>query len=103
TVAEAPVALTAAGAPAFGSFYEAGEELDPITVDVQLSCTTADTEPPADDPAADETPVADASEAGIETPGGSAAWVPFAIGGGAAVAIAAATGGFLIARRRRRG
>ncbi|BDZ39107.1 HtaA domain-containing protein [Microbacterium suwonense] len=107
-VADAPAVLTDAGAPAFGGFYEAGDELDPVTVDVQLSCPTADSETSAGDSAADETPAAEAPEAGTETPeeetpGESAGWVPFAIGGGAVVAIAAATGGFLIARRRRRG
>jgi len=99
TVADAPVTLTDAGAPAFGGFYEAGEELDPITVDVQLSCAAPESEPAA----GDETPAADASDAGTEAPAESADWVPFAVAGGAVVVIALATGGFLIARRRRRG
>ncbi|HLT85565.1 MAG TPA: HtaA domain-containing protein, partial [Phototrophicaceae bacterium] len=40
-VSGAPVTLTEAGAPAFGGFYDAGAELDPISFSVELAPATA--------------------------------------------------------------
>ncbi|MFD5224702.1 HtaA domain-containing protein [Microbacterium sp. NPDC058342] len=98
-VEAAPVVLTDAGAPAFGGFYEAGEALDPVTMDVQLACESAEQAPV--EPSASEA----TGGASAETPAATEppVWVPITIGAGVVVALAAATGGFLLARRRRRG
>ena len=40
TWSNAPVTLTAAGAKAFGGFYQAGERLDPITIKASLGGST---------------------------------------------------------------
>lgn len=91
-----PVTLTAPGAPAFGGFYQEGEELDPLTVDAQLRCAVASPDP---------TPVrsapADVSASpAAATDAGGVPWAPFVLGAGGVV-VAGAVVTILVARRRR--
>lgn len=95
-VAGAPVTLTDVGAPAFGGFYESGEELDPITVDVQLTCAAAEEEPAEEEPAE---PAPAETEAAQPEDGDGVAWVPIAVGAG--VVVIAAIAGLLFARHGR--
>ncbi|WP_100444700.1 HtaA domain-containing protein [Glycomyces xiaoerkulensis] len=56
TITDVPAALTAEGATAFAGFYEAGQELDPLTVAVKAEPPNPDDEEtPTDDPTEDPT------------------------------------------------
>ncbi|UNK70041.1 HtaA domain-containing protein [Microbacterium sp. H1-D42] len=94
-VASAPMTLTEAGAPAFGGFYQAGDELDPVTLDVALACATDEPEEPAEQ----ETPAPSTTEASAPIADDGINWLPIALGGGT-VAVAAAAGAVLLVRRR---
>lgn len=99
TAQDNPVALTATGAPAFGGFYQAGDQLDPVVIDVQLDCETP-TPSPTEKADPTEKPTPDQSVP-AEAPGETAnAWVPFVVGGGIVVA-AGGTAAILFARRKR--
>jgi hypothetical protein len=68
TLQDVTAKLTAAGSDAFGGFYKAGAELDPLDLAVALS---ADAElPPTDDPSASATPTSD-SGSGAGATGGA--------------------------------
>lgn len=97
--------LTETGAPAFGGFYEAGDELDPVTFAASMTCppvveeaaveqSTENTSAPAE-PVSPESgaPAADAGTEQQDVP-----WLPIGIGAGV-LAIAAAA--FAVMRRRR--
>ncbi|MFE9646743.1 HtaA domain-containing protein [Streptomyces sp. NPDC006365] len=120
TLPDVTAKLTAAGADAFGGFYQAGAELDPVDLSVALS---ADAElPPNDDPSASATPTSDsgsgttggtgAGSTGSTTGGGvtggglaaTGSSVPAgALGAVAAVTVAAGAGVVFAVRRRRAG
>ncbi|GLZ81649.1 hypothetical protein Afil01_64560 [Actinorhabdospora filicis] len=55
TLANIPATLTAAGAPAFGGFYQAGAALDPASAALKASATTPTTPPSSSPPAASGT------------------------------------------------
>ncbi len=95
TLTAAPMTLSAVGAPAFGGFYAEGEELDPVTATVQLSCAA-----PEPTPASTPTP----SHAGAQTAAAEAdpvavPWIPIALG---AVVVAGGAVATAVAIRRRR-
>lgn len=94
-IADAPVALTNSGAGAFAGFYEAGVELDPLTLGVELDGCETDEAVAAPPTPEEPEPVAAASEA-QEVP-----WIPIAIGGAALLAIGL-TVGMLIGGRSRK-
>lgn len=94
---EQPTTLTNSGAAAFAGFYEAGVELDPLSVTLGLDdCDTA-AAAVADEPVQEE-PVAAApvAEAEADIP-----WLPIAVGGVALIVIGL-TAGLLIGGRRPR-
>lgn len=98
--ADVPAALTEAGVPAFGAFYQAGDALDPVTFSFELDCATATA--PTEEPketAAPEEPEVTAQE---ETADPGVPWLPIIIGGAAVVVVAVAAG-LLIAGRKRAG
>jgi hypothetical protein len=91
---EAPVVLTADGATAFGGFYASGDELDPVSLSLQLGpCEGTPAAPAATEEAGEEAVLA-TQEQKSEVP-----WLPIAIGG-VAVLVIAITGGMLIAGRK---
>lgn len=98
-IVELPMVLTNSGASAFAGFYEAGGELDPITVSLELaSCGTGDadaeaTAAPTAAPTADPTDAAAAPEQRIP-------WIPIIIGA-VALLVIGITGGMLIGGRKR--
>ena len=96
-LAEQPTALTNSGAGAFAGFYEAGAELDPLTIALELDGCETDAAIVADEPAPEE-PVAAAAVAGEET---DVPWLPIAVGGVALIVIGL-TAGLLIGGRRPR-
>ena len=91
-----PVTLTAPGAPAFGGFYQEGEELDPLTADVQLTCAAATPTPTQ----ARSTPAAVSASSAAAADAGGVPWAPVALGAGAVVVVGAVVT-ILVARRRR--
>lgn len=93
TVTEASGRLTAEGASAFGGFYAAGEEVDPISMTASapgcvLEATEATAPPAAEDAAAGETEVVPvvAEPASAEVP-----WLPIGIGVAALLVIGVST------------
>ncbi|MBC9936649.1 MULTISPECIES: HtaA domain-containing protein [unclassified Leucobacter] len=90
-IVDAPGRFTAEGASAFGGFYAAGEEVDPLSLTAQADGCAL--EAGAADKAADETPSEDAEPAtGViteERPG--VPWLPIGIGAVALLVIAGAT------------
>ncbi|MGO3146466.1 MAG: HtaA domain-containing protein [Leucobacter sp.] len=104
TIENAAVALTAEGADAFnGEFgdYYAGQELDPLALNISVTgcelAGSAGTQEPAEDPTANE-------EAAVPTTaqseGQTFPWLPVAIGGVALIAIGVSAG-MLIAGSRK--
>lgn len=91
-----PVTLTAPGAPAFGGFYQEGEELDPLTADVRLQCAAPSPTPTP----ASSTPAAVSASPVAATDAGALPWAPVAIGAGAVVVVGAVAT-ILVSRRRR--
>nr|WP_243751902.1 HtaA domain-containing protein [Leucobacter weissii] len=96
-----PVALTNSGAKAFAGFYDAGESLDPLTLELSFdgcgdAATTAEptTESPSDPAAEDPTAV---EPAAAQVP-----WLPIIVGG-AALLVIGLTLGLLIGGRGKRG
>ena len=97
TLTAAPMTLSAVGAPAFGGFYAAGEELDPVTATVQLSCAA-----PEPTPASTPSPSplhAGAHAATAEAEPATVPWIPIALG---AVVVAGGAVATAVAIRRRR-
>lgn len=97
SLANAPAVLTADGAAAFGGFYASGDELDPLTMSLQLG--------PCEGTAGVPTPpeTSDKVEAVANDPGAAKTgipWLPIAIGGVALVVIGV-TAGMLIAGRKK--
>ena len=93
---EAPTVLTSDGAAAFGGFYASGDELDPVSLSLQLA--SCDGTPEAPTPSADtnsETVTLTADE-----PANSVPWLPITIGA-VALVIIAVTAGMLIAGRKK--
>lgn len=96
---EAPTTLTNSGATAFAGFYEAGAELDPLTLTLDLGDCNA-VAPPDDDAQADAQPDADQTqEPPLAAAPGDVPWVPIGVGG-AALLIIGLTVGLLIGGRR---
>lgn len=88
----APAVLTSDGATAFGDYYSSGDELDPISLTVQLGpCEGAGAVGPA--PAETEEPAAQQASSGVPL-------VPIIIGGVALVVIGV-TAGMLVAGRKK--
>lgn len=120
TLQDVTAKLTAAGSDAFGGFYKAGAELDPLDLAVALS---ADAElPPTDDPSASATPTdasGTAGGTGVGTTGSTTGGTTGGVTGGlaatgssvpagalgavAAVTVAAGAGVVFAVRRRRAG
>ena len=96
-LADQPTALTNSGATAFAGFYEAGAELDPLSITLALDGCETDAAVVAEEPAPEE-PVAAAAVAdeGTDIP-----WLPIAVGGVALIVIGL-TAGLLIGGRRPR-
>lgn len=96
---EAPTTLTNSGATAFAGFYEAGAELDTLTLTLDLGdCNVV--APPDDDAQADAQPDADQTQDPpfVAAPG-DVPWVPIGVGG-AALLIIGLTVGLLVGGRR---
>lgn len=96
-LADQPTTLTNSGAAAFAGFYEAGVDLDPLSVLLELDGCDSVAVVTSDEPAAVE-PVAVAPLAEEET---DIPWLPIAIGGTALIVIGL-TAGLLIGGRRPR-
>ncbi len=96
-----PLTLTEAGVPVFGSFYDAGVDLDPLTVSFDLECTPAETKVDAGDGASGGE---DASEPTAAEAGGSGMppWLPVVIGSAAVVA-GGTTAAVVASRRKKNG
>jgi len=100
--------LSAAGAPSFGGFYEAGEALDPVSFTVQTSAVDQSDEDATDD--TDDAGDSDSDDAGSGADDGAAAedqdalpktgapWFLVALGGLVLVVIGAS---FIVTGRRR--
>lgn len=89
-----PTTLTNPGAAAFAGFYEAGEELDPVSVTLQTTGCDAEAAAAPGEPAAEETPVTAVAEDESGIP-----WMPIIVGGAALIVIGL-TAGLLIGGRR---
>ncbi|MFV0435557.1 MAG: HtaA domain-containing protein [Leucobacter sp.] len=109
-MADMPTVLTNSGAKAFAGFYEAGVELDPVSIDLTLAdgCE-AGAAGSADAPVAEADPGAadSGSDAGVtETAAPQAAasvpWLPISIGG-IALLVIGFTVGLLVGGRKPRG
>lgn len=109
TVNDVEATLTDAGAKAFGGFYTAGTELDPV--DLAVALTDDATLPGDDDPDTTSSPSASASTSGTtgSTTGGvtgglanTGSTVPAGTLGAAAAVTVAAGAGVVFAMRRRR-
>ncbi|MEJ6488294.1 HtaA domain-containing protein [Leucobacter sp. USCH14] len=104
---ELPSSLTNTGAKAFAGFYEAGEDLDPISLDLQFaSCADsggAAAESTPEESGADAEGVIPAPEtAETAAPAAEPAsipWLPIIIGG-IAILVIGVTGGMLLAGRK---
>lgn len=86
TITDAPGELTAQGAVAFGGFYQAGDEVDPVTI----TATATGCEVTAS--AAPETPAPETGDPAVDAPAAEAPavpWLPIGIG---AVALAVIAG-----------
>lgn len=93
---QAPAVLTADGADAFGGFYASGDELDPVSLTLQLGpCEGTPAAPAQSADSNSETVTLTADE-----PANSVPWLPIAIGAVALVVIAV-TAGMLIAGRKK--
>ncbi|MGO1539390.1 MAG: HtaA domain-containing protein [Leucobacter sp.] len=94
-LADLPATLTNSGVTAFGGFYEAGDELDPLSLSLELEDCETDTAaaapPVTDDAASTPAPVQ------AEIP-----WLPIIIGG-AALFVIGLTLGLIIGGRGKRG
>ena len=104
-----PSTLTNSGAKAFAGFYEAGDDLDPISLDLQFaSCAgsgAATVESDSEESGAEAKDVIPAPEA-AETAAPAAdpvsiPWLPIIIGG-VAILVIGVTGGMLLAGRKRK-
>ena len=90
----APAVLTADGADAFGGFYASGDELDPVSLSLQLGpCEGTPAAPVEQAEATPETVTLTADEPAVP-------WLPIAIGA-VALAVIAVTAGMLIAGRKK--
>jgi len=88
---DAETLLTADGAKAFSGFYSSGEELDPVSVDLELgACASGTASPEADDESSTATAPAEA-----EVP-----WLPIIIGAIALVIIVVAAVLLIVGRRK---
>ncbi|MGO1798447.1 MAG: HtaA domain-containing protein [Candidatus Microbacterium stercoravium] len=96
-IAEQPTTLTNSGAAAFAGFYEAGVELDPVSVTLELDGCDTGVSTISEEPVAEE-PVAAAPIAEEET---DIPWLPIVIGGVALIVIGLTTGLLLGGRRPR--
>lgn len=96
-LADQQTTLTNSGAAAFAGFYEAGVDLDPLSVTLGLDGCDTDAAAVADEPTTEE-PVAAAPVAEDE---GDIPWLPIAVGGVALIVIGL-TVGLLISGRRSR-
>ncbi|WP_119695749.1 HtaA domain-containing protein [Microbacterium halotolerans] len=93
----APITLTNSGADAFAGFYEAGAELDPLTLDLDLGDCGAE----ASTAVADDSSQADAGQAQEQSAAaqGDVPWLPIGVAG-AALLVIGLTVGLLIGGRR---
>lgn len=94
---DAPAVLTADGADAFGGFYGSGDDLDPITLTLQLvPCEAAGgSDSGAEDQGANDEQITTQVPAEQSVP-----WLPIALGG-VAVVVIVVTAGMLIAGRKK--
>ncbi|MGO2111014.1 MAG: HtaA domain-containing protein [Pseudoclavibacter sp.] len=103
-ISEAPTTLTNSGASAFAGFYEAGVELDPLTLTLELGdCdAAAAVAAPTDDAQADANPGgASAQEQPLAASRSDVPWLPIGVGG-AALLIIGLTVGMIVGGRRPR-
>lgn len=96
-LADQPTTLTNSGAAAFAGFYEAGVELDPLSVTLEFDGCDTGAAAISDEPAPEQ-PVAVAPVAEEET---DISWLPIIVGGVALIVIGL-TAGLLIGGRRPR-
>lgn len=104
TLTEAEGQLTAEGAAAFGGFYSAGEDIDPVTVTATATegCTFGAVAP-KEDAEATESSADDAEDTADEAPApeeSEVPWVPIVIGAIALLVLGIA-GGLLFAGRKK--
>ncbi|MEV0263934.1 HtaA domain-containing protein [Streptomyces sp. NPDC050617] len=105
-IAEAPAKLTAEGAKAFGSMYQEGADMDPVSLSVALDAKAKlpplpdiGHAPSATPTAADASPTPAAAASSSDSSSSSA--VPIAAGAGALVALIAAGAAFTVVRKHR--
>ncbi|UOR00863.1 HtaA domain-containing protein [Leucobacter allii] len=101
-LADLPAVLTSEGVKAFAGFYEAGQELDPLNLDLEFAGCDASGAPAAaasDGGAGAEEPQI-ATPAVADTAGPQIPWLPIGIGG-AALFVIGLTLGLLIGGRKR--
>ncbi|UTX52733.1 HtaA domain-containing protein [Leucobacter aridicollis] len=92
--------LTNSGAAAFAGFYEAGAELDPVTLSLETTGCEA-TATTATEPTAEPTPAQPAEEATPVTAEARIPWLPIIVGGAALVVIALTTGMLIGGRKKK--
>ena len=97
SLADLPTELTNSGVVAFAGFYEAGVELDPITLDLTVGdCAAGAAAPPAADTGT-VTPVSP----GVPAAAPAVPWAPIAVAG-VAIFVTGLTIGLLIGGRRQK-
>ncbi|PRI10266.1 HtaA domain-containing protein [Leucobacter massiliensis] len=103
-LSDLPTSLTNSGAKAFAGFYEAGAELDPLTLSLEFdACDAAGAAAPAPaDEAGDgaAAPAATEPVSGAEDPSGGLPWLPIGIGAAALLVIGVTVGMLLGGRKR---
>lgn len=95
-LADMPAELTNSGAGAFAGFYEAGVELDPVTLNLEFSgCDTSAAPAPAE-PSAEQD---DSGTQAVMAPAQEIPWLPISIGG-VALLVIGFTVGMLVGGRK---
>ena len=97
-LADMPAELTNSGAGAFAGFYEAGVELDPVSVNLEFSGCDASAAP-ASTPAEPSAEQDDAETQPVMAPAQGIPWLPIGIGG-VALLVIGFTVGMLVGGRK---
>lgn len=96
-VEDMATSLTNSGAKAFAGFYEAGDELDPISIALMFENCDVSAAPVASE---EETPAPEVAETTEAPAAQQVPWLPIIIGG-VAILVIGVTAGMLVAGRKR--